>query len=163
MMRIGCVVMAAGNSRWFGGNKLLADWQGRPLAAWALDAVPAGTAAVVVSQYPAVLEMARQRGFAAVENDRPEEGVSRTIRLGLEALSESDGALFLVADQPRLRRETVEAAIRLWQDHPDQIVQVTAGGRRGNPGAGAGGPRGGPRRGKEYESKDAKYKKIFLK
>ena len=65
-MKIGCVVMAAGNSRRFGGNKLLADWEGKPLAAYALDAVPAGAEAAVVSQYPAVLAMAAERGFAAV-------------------------------------------------------------------------------------------------
>mgnify|MGYP000776032481 CR=1 FL=1 len=36
-MKIGCVVLAAGNARRFGSNKLLADFGGAPLIAQALD------------------------------------------------------------------------------------------------------------------------------
>ena len=132
-MGIGCVVMAAGSSLRFSGNKLLANWEGRPLAAWALDAVPPGLETAVVSQYPEVLAMAEARGFTPVENLCPQAGVSRTIRLGLAALPPCAGVLFLVADQPRLRRETVEALIARWREDPSRIVCPAAGGRRGNP------------------------------
>lgn len=42
--------------------------------------------AAVVSQYDEALSMALDFDFLAVKNDRPEDGVSRTIRLGLDAL-----------------------------------------------------------------------------
>ena len=39
-MNIGCIVMAAGMSSRFGGNKLAQEWQGKSLIRHALEAVP---------------------------------------------------------------------------------------------------------------------------
>ena len=134
-LKVGCVVMAAGNARRFGANKLLAEIAGKSLIQWALEAVPRDRlyAAAVVSQYPEVLSLAERLGFTAVENGRPDLGVSRTIRLGLEALPSCDGVLFQVADQPGLRRETAAALVDLWQRHPSRIAALGHGGVRGNP------------------------------
>lgn len=133
--RVGCVVMAAGNGARFGSNKLLAELEGRSLIRRALDAVPAEMlrAAVVVTQYPAVEALARGRGFQVVVNDRPDWGASYTVRLGLTALGDVDGAMFLVSDQPLLRRETVAGALGRFLGHPDRIVALGCDGRRGNP------------------------------
>ena len=133
-LRIGCVVMAAGQSRRFGGDKLGAVLEGETLLERALEAVPAEEfCRVVVVGRGTVLEQAAKRSFEAVENDRPEEGLSRTVRLGLERLLDMDGGLFQVADQPRLRRETVAALTALWRAHPDRIVGLSFRGIRGNP------------------------------
>ena len=43
------------------------------------------------------------------------------------------GALFLVADQPLLRRESVDALVTLWLEKPDGIAALGHGGVRGNP------------------------------
>ena len=131
----GCVVMAAGNARRFGGNKLLAEIGGKSLIQRALESVPRDRlrAAAVVSQYPEVLALAEQFGFTAVENSRPDLGVSRTIRLGLEALLPCDGALFQVADQPWLRRESAAALVDLWRQRPEMIAALGHRGVRGNP------------------------------
>ena len=53
-MNIGCIVMAAGMSSRFGGNKLAQEWQGKSLIRHALEAVPTDrlSAVVVVTQYP---------------------------------------------------------------------------------------------------------------
>ena len=48
-MKIGCVVLAAGNARRFGSNKLTAQVEGVSLIRRALDAVPGGLATVVVT------------------------------------------------------------------------------------------------------------------
>ena len=133
-LRIGCVVMAAGQSRRFGGDKLRAVLEGETLLEWALEAVPAEEfCRVVVVGRGAALERGAAHGFETVENDRPEEGLSRTVRLGLERLLDCDGVLFQVADQPRLRRETVAALTALWRAHPDKIVGLSHRGIRGNP------------------------------
>lgn len=133
-LRIGCVVMAAGQSRRFGGDKLRAVLEGETLLERALEAVPAEEfCRVVVVGRGAVLERGVAHGFETVENDRPEEGLSRTVRLGLERLLDCDGVLFQVADQPRLRRETVAALTALWRAHPDKIVGLSHRGIRGNP------------------------------
>ena len=100
-MKIGCVVLAAGNARRFGSNKLQVQVDGESLIRRALETVPSGLVTVVVSQYPEILSLAGEYGFEAVWNDQPDLGLSRSVRLGLERLTDCGGVLFLVADQRR--------------------------------------------------------------
>lgn len=130
---VGFVLMAAGNAVRFGANKLTETLGGRALIDRALDVIPDGCPAVVVSQYDTVLARAGARGFLTVRNDRPDEGVSRTIRLGVAALARCDALAFLVGDQPLLRRETVESEVRFYREHPDCIVALAHDGKKGNP------------------------------
>lgn len=51
-MKIGCVVLAAGNARRFGSNKLQVQVDGESLIRRALETVPSGLVTVLVSQYP---------------------------------------------------------------------------------------------------------------
>ena len=82
----GCLLMAAGNASRFGENKLAACFDGQSLFSLALAAIPAEMFArvTVVSQYPALLEEASLAGFDTILNDRPEDGIRRTIRWYLE-------------------------------------------------------------------------------
>ena len=134
-MNIGCVIMAAGDARRFGENKLAALFDGKPLIRCALEAVPAEefSAVAVVTQYPEVEAMAAEFGFTPVRNPHPDWGISHTIRLGLEALGACDAALFQVSDQPLLRRETVSAEVDFFLAHPDKLVGLAHNGVRGNP------------------------------
>ena len=132
---LGCVVMAAGNARRFGENKLAAQLRGRSLILRALEAVPAEAfdSVVVVTQYPEIMRLAKEFHFAAIHNNHPDWGISHTIALGLTALRDCDGAAFLVSDQPLLRRESVGALAKLWREHPTRIAALGHHGVRGNP------------------------------
>ena len=105
-MKIGCIVMAAGNARRFGSNKLDARVEGKTLLRRALEAVPAACfdRVAVVTQYPQGMELAREMGFLPVENSRPDLGLSHTIALGMAHMQDMDGVMFQVSDQPLLRR-----------------------------------------------------------
>lgn len=135
VLKTGCVVMAAGNARRFGENKLAAGAGGRSLIRRALEAIPgeALEQVAVVTQYPEILKLAEAFRFSAVRNEHPDWGISHTIRLGLEALGDCDGAMFLVSDQPLLRRESVRALAELWRSQPENIAALAHGGVRGNP------------------------------
>ena len=132
---IGCLIMAAGNASRFGENKLTASFAGKSLFSLALAAIPADAFArvTVVSQYPALLQETEQAGFHAIRNDRPDDGISRTIRLGTEAMADCAGILYMVADQPLLRQETVLRIVQDWRQHPGCIVGAAHNGHRGNP------------------------------
>ena len=134
-MNIGCVVMAAGDARRFGENKLAALFDGTTLIRRALEAVPSEefSAVAVVTQYPEVEDLAAEFGFIPVRNPHPDWGISQTIRLGLEALGDCEAALFQVSDQPMLCRETVAAEVAFFREHPDKLVGLSHGGVRGNP------------------------------
>ena len=132
-MKLGCVVMAAGNARRFGDNKLAALFQGKSLIRRTLEAVPGDVfdRVVVVTQYPKVAELAEEFCFTAVHNEHPDYGISHTIELGLMELNNYDGALFLVSDQPLLRRESVAQEAAFYRAHPDRIVGLGHNGVRG--------------------------------
>ena len=134
-LKLGCVVMAAGNARRFGENKLAAALRGRSLILRALEAVPAEQfeKVVVVTQYPEVMALAGSFHFAAVHNPHPDYGISRTIQLGLPELRDCDGVLFTVSDQPLLRRESVARLTAFWRAHPERIAALGHGSVRGNP------------------------------
>lgn len=130
-MAIGCVILASGESVRFGSNKLLADFSGKPLLMHLLDALPGGLTSVVVTRSEAVRDLALERGFACIMHRQPE--VRDTIRLGLEALRDTDGCLFCVGDQPLLTRKTIEKVLSDYYAHPESIVRAAFAGREGNP------------------------------
>ena len=88
----------------------------------------------MVTQYKAVAALAEARGFAVLPNDAPERGQSRSVVLGTRALqARCAGLLFLAADQPLLRRETLRRLVAAWQAAPERIAALAADGRRGSP------------------------------
>lgn len=128
----GCVVMAAGAARRFGENKLLTKLGGRPLYRHILDALPldAFSRVAVVSGTWTILEEAAKRGFLPIINVRPEEGPSRTIRLGLQRMLDLPACLFCVADQPKILPDTIR---RIAQGPAERIRAASYRGIRGNP------------------------------
>jgi molybdenum cofactor cytidylyltransferase len=134
-MKIGCVVMAAGNATRFGGKKLEAVVGGRTLFRRALDAVPRElfAAVIVVVQDAALCPLVSSYGFMPLVNLHPEWGASHTISLGLTALQKFDAVLFQVADQPLLTRSSVAALVEFYRTDPRQIAALGHGGVRGNP------------------------------
>lgn len=134
-LKLGCVVMAAGNARRYGDNKLAAQLRGRSLILRALEAVPSEqfNAVVVVTQYPEIMRLVKDFHFSAIRNEHPDYGISHTIKLGLTSLRDCDGVLFLVSDQPLLRRESVADLTQFWKTQPEKIAALAHGGVRGNP------------------------------
>ena len=133
--RLGCLVMAAGNARRFGENKLTCTLEGRTLIERTLEAVPREefAAVCVVSQYEDIEELAGRYRFAAIHNAHPDWGISHTIRLGTEAMQDCDGILYLVSDQPLLRCDSVLRVVEAWKKQPEKIAGAAHAGRRGNP------------------------------
>ena len=134
--RVGCLLMAAGNAERFGENKLLcAAGDGRSLIEHALDAIPRErfVRVIVVTQYPEITALAKERGFETLQNEHPGRGQSETIRLGTRALSDCDAICFMVADQPLLRRETLAREVDFFSSHREHIVALGHNGVRGNP------------------------------
>lgn len=133
--KLGCVVLASGNARRFGNNKLTVELEGRSLIRRALEAVPPERfdAVVVVTQYPEILRLAEEFHFPAILNQQPENGLSHSLQLGLSQLQDCGGMCFLVSDQPLLKRSSVAALAALWRESPETIAALGHGGVRGNP------------------------------
>lgn len=131
------ILLAAGSSRRFGSNKLLAPLNGKPLFSWGLAALNEACkergdcTLTVVSRYPEIREAARSLGAQAVDSPESEKGQSYSIRAGLQALGrveERDFLLFLPADQPWITPNTISRLLDA--AGPDTWTVTTAFGNR---------------------------------
>ena len=130
--RIACVIMASGLGKRFGGNKLMADFHGKPMLQRALEATEGLFARrVVVTRHERVAAFCREQNVDVVLHDLPHR--NDTVRLGLEALDDPDACMFLPGDQPLLRRETVANLLHSWQEHPACMVRPIYEDTEGSP------------------------------
>ncbi len=134
-IKIGCVLMAAGNAKRFGDNKLDKTIGDKSLIDRALSCIPKEKLykVVVVTQYDEVMQKASNHGFIAVKNEHPDFGISHTIKLGIEVLKDCDAIMFMVSDQPLLKKESVWNMIDYYVQNHDFIVGMSYNGVRGNP------------------------------
>lgn len=135
-LSVGCVILAAGSSVRYGKNKLFEKIDGKTMIERAFASVPSSRlcAAAVVTQYESVRELAEGYGFRCLINRHPERGQSHSVALGTAALKDQcSGILYLVADQPWLKRESIAQMLDVFCDNPDCIVSMSSGGRRGSP------------------------------
>lgn len=124
--KVAAVLLAAGRSSRFGAeDKLLAGLAGKPLARHAAETLASlGFGALIVVARPALAHLFP--GFELVANERPEEGQSRSIRLGIEAAERAGAATILIAlaDMPFVGADHYR---RLLAVH-DRVTASTAGG-----------------------------------
>lgn len=129
---IGCVIMASGMSKRFGSNKLMTDFEGRPMILRALQATEGlFLCRVVVTRHEDVAQLCRDYGVKVVLHELPYR--SDTVRLGLEALGDLDGCMFLPGDQPLLHKDTVAELIRCWESNRERIIRPVCGDVPGSP------------------------------
>ena len=120
--KTGCVIMASGLGKRFGGNKLMADFHGKPMIQRALDATQGlFSHRVVVTRHESVAALCREQDVLVVHHDLPHR--SDTVRLGLEAMPDLDCCMFLPGDQPLLQRETVAMLLEARKAHPECIIR----------------------------------------
>ena len=135
-MRIVCVIMASGEGKRFGGNKLLAPFRGAPLyhgilktTAPLFEASPRDR--LVVTRHMEIAAWCRENGVRVLLHDLPER--NQAIRLALAALNCADGCLFCPADQPLVTEESLRRMIKAFQEAPDRIVRLSYQGTAGSP------------------------------
>ena len=129
---IGCVIMASGLGRRFGGNKLMADFAGQPLISRILNATEGiFTQRVVVTRHADVARLCEARGIRTVLHDLPYR--SDTVRLGLEVIPGVDRCMFTPADQPLLRQDTVASLALASANAPERMWRPSCDGIPGSP------------------------------
>ena len=115
--RVGAIVLAAGAGSRFGGGKLLAPLEGRPVLQHVLDALGGlgvGTIVVVLGHDARAIEATiAWRDEQRVVNGAPQQGLSGSVRLGFAALvfAPVDAVLVVLGDQPRLEPAVIHALL----------------------------------------------------
>lgn len=138
-VRIVLVLLAAGDSRRFCGNKLLYEVDGKPMYRHVTDelgGLPEGVfyRKIVVSQYEEILEDLAACGYEVIKNTESYLGISHSIHLALGALDgQEDAVCFAVCDQPYLKGDTVRKLLDGWTDSGKGLGCLCYGMMDGNP------------------------------
>ena len=162
-MKIAMIMLAAGNSRRFGANKLLYEIDGIPMYRHVLeqlddtkkkiensyseysDIVQSNNLyrnnitakiicnIIVITQYDAIAEAVKTKEIQVLYNPHPEDGISSSVKIGLNASLDADAVLFTVSDQPWLTSETICELIHVFLNTSKGIACVSCQGKMGNP------------------------------
>ena len=104
---VAAIILAAGESRRFGGPKLLASLDGRPLVQHVIDAANASSCEPVVLVVGAgadeLLASVRLGRSRVVRNAAYATGQASSLQAGLTAATSADAAVVLLADMPGVR------------------------------------------------------------
>jgi molybdenum cofactor cytidylyltransferase len=137
-MSTACVglLLAAGQGRRFGGNKLLHPLEdGTPMvltSARRLHAVLADTLAVVTDVEDDVGKLLSQEGLRLVCNADAREGMGRSISCGVAASRHVGGWVIALGDMPFVPQTVIQAVARRLA-HGADIVAPVYHGQRGHP------------------------------
>ena len=156
-MKLALVMLAAGNSRRFGSNKLLYCVDGKEMYLHTLeqllltketleskrmhaDTNPSDVfhntyicEITLVTQYEEIARTAEKMGVKVRFNLHPEEGISSSLKIGLQANMDADACIFTVSDQPWLTADTIVGLIQGVQKSGKGMGCLSAFGKTGNP------------------------------
>ncbi|MBX3529830.1 MAG: molybdopterin-binding/glycosyltransferase family 2 protein [Rhizobiaceae bacterium] len=134
------ILLAAGRSSRMGGpNKLLARFDGVPLARRSAERLAASEARPVVAvlghNAAAVRDAIGDADVGRVDNPDFASGLAGSLKSGVAALGRlPDGVLVALADMPGVETADYDRMIAAFRAHGGKaVVRATAGGRRGNP------------------------------
>jgi molybdenum cofactor cytidylyltransferase len=144
MADIAALILAAGRAtryRASGGtepSKLVALYRGEPLVRWAARAALASRArpAIVVTGHAREEVEAALAGLDVrfVHNPDYADGLSASLRAGVAAAGEAEGAVVLLGDMPEASARVVDALIAAFEAQPAARAAVALhAGQRGNP------------------------------
>ena len=127
-----CVIMASGEGRRFGSNKLMANFNGEPMILRAIAATDnLFKKRVVVTRHKQIADICDLHGIECVLHDLPYK--SDTIRLGIQAVAKSDSCTFCPGDQPLLRQDSLTSLALASKNSPDNIWRLSFEGEAGAP------------------------------
>ncbi|WP_349944058.1 nucleotidyltransferase family protein [Lacrimispora sp. BS-2] len=138
-MKLALILLAAGDSRRFNGNKLLHEFKGKPMYRYILEeveALPDGIfdRKMVVTQYQEIMDTMENYGYEVVVNRESSLGISHSIHLALKELeNEETDYCFAVCDQPYLKAATIRDLVESWRDSKKGIGCLCNMGALGNP------------------------------
>lgn len=130
------IIMASGFSRRLGDEKLLLKINGLPMVEHVIKSAHSSLIdeIILIFRRDAVKEIGKRYGCKTVLNSHPEKGQSEAIKLGIaHALSETDGYMFFVGDQPYLSHVTINRLIEVFNRDKKCIIIPVYNGSRGNP------------------------------
>jgi molybdenum cofactor cytidylyltransferase len=130
------LLLAAGHSRRFGGDKLCAKLNGKAVIRWSAGVLsPVDAVYIVIPPgADAVTQALSRLDVRFVVNLARDEGMASSIRAGVAALSsEFDAVVIALADQPHASAEVTRQLCERWRERDAAAVAPQYRDGRGNP------------------------------
>lgn len=108
---VAIALLAAGRAERFGGGKLDAPCAGKPLGAWAAQAVEATHGSLRLVVVPEVCPAFAEQldGWRRVVNHEPQEGLAASIRMAATAAQGCSRLVIVLADMPLVEASHLQA------------------------------------------------------
>ncbi len=118
---ISAIVLAAGEAKRMGQNKVLLPWQGKTLLEHVLDQLLHSRVDEVIlvlgHEAGRIREKISARGITIVVNPAYQEGMSASLRLGLSTTDKrAEAFLVVLGDQPGIRKEMINQLIEAFHN-----------------------------------------------
>lgn len=115
---ITAIVLASGYSSRMGVNKLLLSKNGIPMIEHLFRQLYKINFhnIIVVTQYKEVENLAKSYGYTIVINDTPQNGISESIKLGVNSTDTGSDFMFFTGDQPFLTGEVIKKIMNISDD-----------------------------------------------
>ena len=140
---LGAIVLAAGESRRMGVQKLLLPFAGQSVIEHVIEQVRAGGIKDILVVHghdrDSIAPRIESLSIRETNNDRYREGMLSSVRAGLRAAKidaadpEWQGALIVLGDQPAIQPQVVRSVREAFDDPQARIVIPTFDDRRGHP------------------------------
>lgn len=131
-------MLAAGASRRFGSQKLLAELRGKPVVRWSVENVLEARSdeVIVVVGHEGAAVRAALDGLEVrvVENREWAEGIGSSLRAGISAAGrDADAAMIALGDQPGVEARVIATLLNAHTESRESIVVPSYRGERGHP------------------------------
>ena len=118
LLPVGAIILAAGSSsRMPGSQKLLLEFDGKPMVRHAMESASEGGCHQVVVIYATDdVRDAVEGGAELIHNPKASTGMASSLQVGLRAMrDEIAAAVILLGDQPLVGSRTIAALMRAWR------------------------------------------------
>lgn len=134
-IKINLILLAAGNSTRFKGNKLIEVVNEKPMYMNVIEKVLKlkFNKIILVTQYKEIKDALIDYPVQIVMNNNSELGISHSIKLGINTDLEADAYMFMVCDQPFISLESIKALIDSFTKSNRGMACVEYDGKLGNP------------------------------
>jgi len=135
---ITAIVLAAGESKRFGRNKLIEPLLGKPMIRWTVEAAVNS----IVDEVIVVLGFEAHKVRRVIEdlpckfilNKNYSAGMSSSVKLGVKQVAgKSEAVVIIPGDCPLIDENSINKVIEAFREKCLPIVIATYGGRRGHP------------------------------
>ncbi len=131
------IILAGGLSKRFGGNKLLAEINSKPVLQHVIDAAESSNLdkviLVVGNDAERVLGRLKLGRTIVVKNADYGLGMSTSLICGLRASPDADAAMFILGDQPCFTTNAIDEMLARYKASSAQICAPFSNGKRRNP------------------------------